>query len=117
MEYKLVPVDVTEEMVEAVKNANIDLVRDAFAVAVGKLHSALLAAAPSPEWVKVSERLPTREDADESGMCWMLSADEGVCTMLAEFAFEFEDQFGVTHWMPKPRQQPPAPPTEAEGTD
>jgi len=55
------------------------------------------------EWVKVSERLPTREDADEEGYVWVAARNGVASDHWANSPF-----YG--YWMPKPRQQPPEPP-------
>ena len=103
--YKLVPVEPTAEMVKAgYQEWHYD----------GNpthIYRAMLAAAPSPEWVSVSERLPTREDADELGRVWVKIDvyDEAILVSAKTVGRK-----GDTHWMPKPRVTPPEPPKEGE---
>lgn len=106
-EYKLVPVEPTREMREAGRGgwATNDPEEAARAT-----YQAMLAATPSPEWVKVSERLPTIDDSDEGGNIWVWDGTD--VHSIGWFNAVAKE---VTHWMPKPRQQPPAPPTEKEG--
>lgn len=67
-------------------------------------------AAPSPEWVKTSDRLPTREDADEDRYVWVYTGPPFAIVDVEHIDCIADD---VTHWMPKPRVQPPEPPEEA----
>lgn len=67
-----------------------------------------------PAWVKVSERLPTEEDADENGFVWVCK--EGACEAWTEDwenGLEWLHESCWDYWQPKPRQQPPAPPRAA----
>jgi hypothetical protein len=65
------------------------------------------------KWVKVSERLPTREDADEQDAVWGW-ADDGQPVEPIYWEAIGTAECNVTHWMPKPCQQPPAPPKEKD---
>lgn len=101
MEYKLVPVEPTREMIEAAQRTQEGFVDD--------VYKALLAAAPSPSWIETAERLPTREDSDENGDVWVAIAGNP-CTET-----EWWEEAGRwDYWMPKPRQQPPEPPALQE---
>lgn len=97
-EWKLVPVEADEAMENAFTREQL-LNGAGFA----DCYAALLAAVPSSEWVKTSDRLPTREDADEQGKVWALLCGKVV---LEDWNFIFD----LLWWMPKPHQQPPEPP-------
>lgn len=59
------------------------------------------------DWIRMSDRKPTVEDADESGHVWMY--DE-VFADVSSVHFYRADKPYYTHWMPKEkRQAPPAP--------
>lgn len=114
MEYKLVPVDPTVEMVVAgigAYRATSDL---AFIRGiVADIGEVMIAAATSPEWIPVSERLPGRADGDEEGYLWV--SDGNVVT---ETRYENVVVWSSwDYWMPKPRQEPPAPPKKMEDID
>lgn len=68
----------------------------------------LFEVAPSPEWVKTSDRLPTREDADEHGKVWALLCGKVVLE-------DWDSVFDLLWWMPKPRATPPEPPEADNG--
>lgn len=95
-EYKLVPVEPTEKMCLAGD-------RHIAPLSCSHVYKAMLAAAPSPGWVKTSERLPTRDDSDESGLVWVLGRNGVVTDHWSNSPF-------YRYWMPGPRVQPPAPP-------
>ena len=100
MEYMLVPVEPTEQMVEAGTEAGRVYVQcgdDPYLDNADQVYGAMLAAAPEPGWVKIGERLPTQEDADESGLVWMLN-DGGVFGAFWDIAYRYgkikEDMIG-----------------------
>lgn len=63
-----------------------------------------------PQWIPISERMPTREDADELGEVVWKWAHGG--TSAARFGSHPE---GAVAWLPLPRYTPPKPgPTDEE---
>lgn len=99
-EYVLVPVEPTEEM----ENAPVAF-HDGLPVTARGCYKAMLAARPRQGWVKTSDRLPAREDADEDGYLW--SGEPGL-----SFANHYHKALLYPYWMPKPRATPPEPPEE-----
>lgn len=67
----------------------------------------LFEASPTHKWVKVSERLPTIDDSDEGGNIWVWDGTD--VHSIGWFNAVAKE---VTHWMPKPCKEPPAPPGE-----
>lgn len=66
-------------------------------------------------WIPISERLPTREDADNRGKVLWVYPD-GVVTV-GDFDSPYSNEHG-DGWMPLPRYTPPKPgPTNAELND
>ena len=60
-------------------------------------------------WIPVSERMPTREDADERGEVVWKWADGGTCTG------RFDEDPPPVAWLPVPPYTPPKPgPTDDE---
>lgn len=116
MEYKLVPVEVynrIRNLPEEIapdpydeRDVSLGWVRDHVRKAV-----AMLAAAPSPSWVPVSERLPTGADGDEHGYVWFGKPGWGVCLGKVT-ATQWYCDHGYDRWMQKPVSTPPAPPKE-----
>lgn len=56
MDWKFVPAEATDAMVNAVRENDVDLVRDGFDGGMRKLYRAMLAAAPSSEEVQAMLR-------------------------------------------------------------
>lgn len=104
-EYKLVPVEPTQEMVDVLFGGDFDLVRDGLPETMRKVYRTMLAAAPSPEWVKTADRLPTRADWDEDNYVW--GGEPGKVVLI-----HHHDTPLYPYWMPKRRQQPPESPSE-----
>lgn len=109
-ECKLVHSEPTQEMYDAGENAIACSVGQSlpFAQLAGRVYDAMYAAAPSPEWVKCSEGIPSPEDADERHEIW-------VCNMgaIGDPVVEltcYSEAVWYTHWMAKLCQQPPKPP-------
>lgn len=92
-DYKLVPVEPTLEMVQ---HADGLWTRE-------DIYRAMLDAAPSPEWIRSSERLPYADDADEGGYLWISDAK-------ISWEGHYHNAMHYPYWMPKPRQEPPQPP-------
>ena len=64
-------------------------------------------------WIPVSERLPTREDADERGEVVWRWADWTTCT--GRFDDRGDEDDPAVAWLPLPRYTSPKPgPTDAE---
>lgn len=92
MNWKLVPTEPTEQMVEAARANNCGPISNAIAAAI--------AAAPSP-WIPVSERLPTEEDGGYHGAVLifraLLNRPGRVEVVLWS---SVEGSQSITHWMP-----------------
>lgn len=58
-------------------------------------------------WIPVSERMPTREDADERGEVVWRWADGTTCTGRFEDSGDEDDP--AVAWLPLPRYMPPKP--------
>ena len=58
-------------------------------------------------WIPISERLPTREDADERGEVVWRWADGTTCT--GRFDDRGDEDDPVVAWLPLPRYMPPKP--------
>ena len=64
-------------------------------------------------WIPISERLPTREDADERGEVVWRWADGTTCT--GRFDDRGDEDDPAVAWLPLPRYTSPKPgPTDAE---
>jgi hypothetical protein len=110
MEYKLVPVEPDNGMTQAGQSTLHTAGPFGLRVAANSTYKAMLAAAPAPAWVPVSERLPTREDADNDESVWAwLGAGPVELLYYGSIGSRYAD---VTHWMPRPQQMPPDPPKE-----
>ena len=111
-EYKLVPVEPTIDMIVAGRDGIEGLIgpgpEDQYCSEALLAYRAMLAAAPSPEWVKISERLPTRKDADEFCRVWAWSDSERKSVQV--FYDAVDSAPWIEYWMPKPRAEPPSPP-------
>ena len=65
------------------------------------------------DWIPISERMPTREDADERGEVVWKWADGTTCT--GRFEDGGEEQDPAVAWLPLPPYTPPKPgPTDEE---
>lgn len=63
-------------------------------------------------WIRVSDRKPTADDADESGTVWVYDT---VFAEVSSVHFCRADSPYYTHWMPKgKRPAPPAPKGEPQ---
>lgn len=62
-------------------------------------------------WVRVSERLPTRGDADFDGFLYTYGEDGRGSMDVRETFWEDAVPPYITHFMPKPFIAPPLPPT------
>lgn len=67
---------------------------------------------PTSQWVSVEERLPTAEDADEDNECYGWN---GEILERIHFTEITEEAWGFTHFHPKSKAFPPAPPEVSDG--
>lgn len=68
---------------------------------------------PGTQWVPVTERLPTREDADADGnIQWAGISSDPLCVSYASY----HEHGGSSHWMPAPKSPLLNDPLRAEFT-
>ena len=62
-------------------------------------------------WIRISDRKPTVDDADESGTVWVY---DRVLAAVSSALFYQADSPYYTHWMPKEKRPAPPPPKQRE---
>ena len=62
-------------------------------------------------WIRISDRKPTVDDADESGTVWVY---DRVLAAVSSALFYQADSPYYTHWMPKEKRPAPPSPKQRE---
>jgi hypothetical protein len=65
-------------------------------------------------WIRVSDRKPTADDADESGTVWVY---DKVFAEISSVPFYRTDSAYYTHWMPKEKRPAPPAPKQKEASN